>query len=210
LNHNGDALTFVLEVPIASLENRDSFSADKLVMKMIKTAFLLSLVLSGITLIAFAESKPPELMTVPRVDLTRYVGHWYEIAKYPNRFERDCDRDIKATYSRVETDEIDVVNACIEIDGKQKISKGKAKVVDDVSHAKLKVTFFWPFYGDYWVIDLDPDYRWVVVGEPRRKYLWIMSREPHMDAAQYAEITSRLAAKGYDPSKLVPVKHTNR
>jgi apolipoprotein D and lipocalin family protein len=72
----------------------------------------------------------------------------------------------------------------------------------------LKVTFFWPFYGDYWVIDLDPQYRWVVIGEPRRKYLWILSRHPHMDAAQYAEITSRLAAKGYDATKLVSVKQS--
>jgi len=160
--------------------------------------------------VAFAEPKPSELNTVPRVELTRYVGRWFEIAKYPNHFERECDRDTKAVYARLESGEIVVENSCTQADGKQKVSTGKAKVVDERSNAKLKVTFFWPFYGDYWVIDLDPQYRWAVVGEPRHKYLWILSRMPHMDAAEYAQITSRLAAKGYDASKLVIVRQSAR
>jgi apolipoprotein D and lipocalin family protein len=159
---------------------------------------------------SLAAAKPSELTTVPRVDLSRYVGRWFEYAKYPNRFERDCDRDIIAHYTRLESGEIDVVNSCTLSDGKPKVSKGKAKVVDEHSHAKLKVTFFWPFYGDYWIIDLDPQYRWAVVGEPHRKYLWVLTRLPHLDAAQYAEITARLSAKGYDASKLVRVKQTAR
>ena len=175
---------------------------------MIRTVLLLAILCALCTVIV-AEPKP-ELATVPRVELTRYVGRWFEIAKYPNRFERECDRDVKAVYTRLEDGSIEVENSCIQADGKPKISKGKAKVVDQQTNAKLKVTFFWPFYGDYWVIDLDPQYRWAVVGEPRRKYLWILSRHPHMDAAEYAMITSRLAAKGYDSAKLVQVKQTGR
>jgi apolipoprotein D and lipocalin family protein len=177
---------------------------------MTRTALLLLLLCSLAAVIAFAENKPAELATVAHVDLTRYVGRWFEIAKYPNRFERDCDRDVTAQYTRFENGEIEVVNSCTQPDGKPKISKGKAKVIDERTNAKLKVTFFWPFYGDYWIIDLDPQYRWVVIGEPRRKYLWILSRHARMDAAQYADITSRLAAKGYDASKLVGVKQSTQ
>ena len=169
---------------------------------------LILLLSSALCALSFADTKPPELATVPRVDLTRYVGRWFEYSKYPNRFERDCDRDVTAHYTRLENGEIEVVNACTQADGKPKVSKGKAKVVDEHTNAKLKVTFFWPFYGDYWIIDLDPQYRWAVVGEPHRKYLWVLTRLPHMDAALYTEITARLAAKGYDPSKLVKVRQT--
>lgn len=170
-----------------------------------RIALLILLGASAFAAVAVADSKPAELTTVSHLDLARYLGRWFEIARYPNRFERDCVRDITATYSRLENGDIEVVNACTMADGKQKISKGKAKLVDEKTNAKLKVTFFWPFYGDYWVIDLDPQYRWAVVGEPRRKYLWVLSRQPHMDPALYAEITSRLAAKGYDASKLASV-----
>ena len=177
-------------------------------MKILRTVLLLLFLCSVTCANAFGDSKPSDLATVPHVDLTRYVGRWFEIAKYPNRFERDCDRDVTAVYTRFEDGDIEVVNSCTQPDGKPKVSKGKAKVVDGQTNAKLKVTFFWPFYGDYWVIDLDPQYRWVVIGEPRHKYLWILSRHPRMDAAQYAEITSRLAAKGYDASKLIAVKQS--
>lgn len=175
-----------------------------------KNAFILLVFVSSISMMSFSDSKPRELTTVPRVDLSRYVGRWFEYARYPNRFERDCDRDVTAHYTRLENGVIEVVNSCIQADGKPKVSKGKAKVVDERTNAKLKVTFFWPFYGDYWIIDLDPHYRWVVVGEPRRKYLWVLTRLPQMDPAEYAAITQRLAAKGYDASKLVKVKQTAR
>ena len=76
-------------------------------------------------------------------------------------------------------------------------------MVDKQSNAKLKVTFFWPLYGDYWVIDLDPEYRYAVVSEPRRKYLWILSRTPQMESSTFDQITTRLRAMGFDPSKLI-------
>ena len=147
-----------------------------------------------------------DLQTVSSVDLKRYVGVWYEIARYPNRFEKKCAAAVTATYELRDDGKISVLNQCIEANGKTRRAKGKAKVVDPKTNAKLKVTFFWPFYGDYWIIDLDPDYRYAVIGEPNRKYLWILSRTPEMDPATYAAILERLAVKGYDSAKLVPTK----
>ena len=142
------------------------------------------------------------LETVPKVDLSRYTGHWFEIARYPNRFERKCDSNATATYSLRPNGTISVVNTCMTRDGKLTQSSGWAEVVDKKTGSKLKVTFFWPFFGDYWIIDLSPDYEYAVIGEPSRKYLWILSRTAKMDDKLYAEITGRLAAKGYDASKL--------
>ena len=112
------------------------------------------------------------LKTVDHVDLNRYLGKWYEIARLPNRFEKKCHRDVTAEYSR-DGQKIIVHNSCIQQDGKPNVAEGRAKVVDATTNAKLKVTFFWPFYGNYWIIGLDSEYRWAVVGEPGRKYMWI-------------------------------------
>jgi apolipoprotein D and lipocalin family protein len=142
------------------------------------------------------------LESVTWVDLDRYMGRWYEIARYPNRFERKCESNVTATYTLRSDGKVGVVNACRSREGKLKQSRGWAKVVDRKTGAKLKVTFFWPFFGDYWIIDLSPDYEYAVIGEPSRKYLWILSRTPAMDDRLYAEITGRLAAKGYDATKL--------
>lgn len=149
-----------------------------------------------------ASSEPP-LETVRHVDLNRYVGRWFEIARYPNRFERNCDRDVTAEYSIKQNGRIRVVNACTNRTGSIERSEGTAKIVDPSTNAKLKVTFFWPFYGDYWIIDLGNDYEYAVVGEPSRHYLWILSRTPALTDSVYQKITQQLPAKGYDPQKLV-------
>jgi apolipoprotein D and lipocalin family protein len=149
------------------------------------------------------------LESVPKVDLNRYTGRWYEIAKYPNRFERKCDRNVTATYTLRSDGKISIVNTCTTREGKLTQSNGWAKVVDQKTGSKLKVTFFWPFFGDYWIIDLSPNYEYAVVGEPSRKYLWILSRTAKMDDKLYAEITGRLAAKGYDASKLERGRQTD-
>src|SRR3954469_16364143 len=103
------------------------------------------------------------LTTVPSVDLQRYLGKWYEIARYPNRFERECVSDVSAMYLLREDGNIQVVNACRRSDRKIKESRGYAKIVEGSNNAKLRVTFFWPFFGDYWIIDLDRDYQYAVV-----------------------------------------------
>lgn len=148
------------------------------------------------------------LKTVDSVDLQRYAGDWYEIARYPNRFQKDCDSDVHVRYMLQGSDKLTVRNECRKANGKPDIANGTAKVVDPKSNAKLKVTFFWPFYGDYWIIDLDPRYRYAVVGEPGRKYLWILSRAKELDQESYQHILQRVAENGYDASKLVKTKQS--
>lgn len=145
------------------------------------------------------------LQTVSRVDMARYLGKWYQYAYCPNRFQpRDCGLTT-AEYSPLGK-RIRVVNTCFRDEAGQEVKRsvsGKAWATD-ASNAKLKVQFFWPFRGNYWVIDLDEqDYAYAVVGEPTRKYLWVLSREPEMDPAVYEGIKTRLAEKGYDPAGLV-------
>jgi len=144
------------------------------------------------------------LEVVPEVDLARYMGTWYEIARFPNRFEEGCVA-AKATYTLRENGTVDVLNECRidRLDGTLKTARGAARVVDRATNAKLKVTFFWPFYGKYWIIDLGDDYDYAVVGHPARKYLWILSRKPAMNDVLYGRLLETLSTKGYDVSRLV-------
>lgn len=146
----------------------------------------------------------PPLDVVDKVDLDRYSGRWYEIARYPNSFERGCV-GVTADYTPRDDGRIEVVNTCFEssLDGPSREIRGSARVVDETSNAKLKVTFFWPFEGDYWIIDLDEDYEYAVVGEPSRTFLWILSRTPQMDEAIYEDIVATLPSKAYDPDRLI-------
>lgn len=164
-------------------------------------------VLAGIWLLAWpAGSRAVErtLETVPHVNLTRYVGTWYEIASYPQRFQKGCT-GTTATYTLRANGTVEVINRCARdsLNGRVTVARGRARVVDRRTNAKLKVSFFWPFWGDYWIIDLGRDYEYAVVGHPSRKYLWILSRSPHMDDASYAVILERLRAQGYDTTRLV-------
>ena len=138
----------------------------------------------------------PPLEVVSHVELSRYTGTWYEIARYPNSFQKDCIHS-SAVYKLKADGTVSVLNSC-QKKGAMKTSEGKARVVDPITNAKLKVSFFWPFSGDYWIIDLGEDYDYAVVSEPRRKYLWILARDPQMDDRLYAEILQRLREKGFD------------
>jgi len=148
------------------------------------------------------KKEPPGV--VPGVDINRYAGFWYEIARYPNNFQKDCFGST-ATYSVREDGTIGVVNSCRKgaPDGPEKKVSGKAWVVDPDTHAKLKVRFFWPFSGNYWILQLDDSYRYAVVGNPSRTYLWILSRTPTLDTATYTAICEKLKAEGFDPDKLI-------
>lgn len=145
----------------------------------------------------------PELEVVEHVDLERYLGTWYEIASYPAWFQKNCTA-VTAEYSLRDDGLIRVINSCRKgsLEGTLKQSTGRAKVVDQTTNAKLKVSFFGPFWGDYWIVDLDPEYRWAVVGVPNRKYLWILSRTSTIDEELYREIVGRLPAIGYNPDRL--------
>ena len=144
-----------------------------------------------------AERAP--LPTVAEVDLTRYAGAWYEIALLPNRFQRQCVADTQARY-RLQEGRVEVLNRCRRADGQVEDIRGHAKVVPDSANAKLRVSFFWPFYGDYWVLDLDPGYRRVLVGTPDRKYAWLLAREPQLDEAQLQDLLDKAASLGFERS----------
>ena len=167
-------------------------------------AVLASVVLGGCATSTTVRLKLPPLTTVPKVELPRYLGTWYEIASFPQRFQKGCTATT-ATYALREDGQVDVVNRCRQdrLDGEEKEAKGRARVVDKETNARLEVSFFRPFWGDYWIIDLGADYEFAVVGHPGRDYLWILSRTPTLDAAVYDAILSRLQEKGYETTRLV-------
>jgi apolipoprotein D and lipocalin family protein len=156
-----------------------------------------------VTLISCQTPSTP-LDVVGAVDFDRYVGRWYEIASFPQRFQRGCVATT-ASYTRLEDGRIRVVNECRDgsFDGDLRQVEGVAWLANpDGSPAKLKVQFFWPFSGDYWIIELDPEYRYAVIGHPSRDYLWILSRAPTMDSGVYETLLSRIEAQGYDLDRL--------
>ena len=148
----------------------------------------------------------PVLEVVPQVDLSKYLGKWYELAHLPFKFEEGCN-ETTATYTQLDNGAISVLNECTK-NGKVKRARGKAKIVDKTTNAKLKVTFFWPFYGDYWIIKLGEYYEYAVVGTPDRKYLWILSRKPEMDNALFSELTQFAKSKGFDVEHLIGTRHS--
>lgn len=145
----------------------------------------------------------PPLEVVDYVEPQRYVGKWYEIARYPVWFERGCV-GVTADYELREDGRIDVLNTCREgeLDGPVRTADAVARIVDEETNAKLKVTFFWPFAGDYWIIGVDEEYEWAVVGEPSRQTLWILAREPQLQEEVLNGILAMLPEKGYEPSML--------
>lgn len=153
--------------------------------------------------------KKDDVKTVPTVDLKRYSGRWYEIAKLPNKFQKQCVGNTTAEYV-LKDENIEVINRCLKKDGQFDDAKGKAKIKDKQSNAKLEVRFapaalsFIPqVWGDYWIIDLEPNYQYAVIGNPDRKYLWILSRTPEMNDATYQNILRKIEKMGYNPNKLV-------
>lgn len=154
------------------------------------------------------------LKVVTEFDVNRYMGTWFEIARLPNPFQGDCAGTTTARYRLLDDGEIEVVNRCELLDGSFKEAKGRARRASaDGPPSILEVRFapailsFLPFvWGDYWIIDLAPDYRYAVVGEPERKYLWVLGRDPVMDEATFAEIKARAEQQGFDLSTIIRAK----
>jgi apolipoprotein D and lipocalin family protein len=147
--------------------------------------------------------KAQALQTVPEIDLEKYAGIWYEIASYPMRFQKGC-HCTTAEYTLSDRGYVVVENRCNRdsIDGRQSYIKGKAFVEKNSGNAKLKVQFFWPFRGKYWIIEIADDYSHAVVSHPDRNSLWILSRSPQMDSQIYEGILGRLKENGFDLSRL--------
>lgn len=144
------------------------------------------------------------LKTVDYVDLNKYAGLWYEIAKIPNSFQDHCVKGTTAKYTLTKDGEIEVINSCIDEDGEVDDADGVARIVDKKTNAKLEVSFVsflgWrPFWGDYWVIGLDKDYKWAIVGTPSRKYGWVLNRTPKLEQTTLDEIFSIIKNQGYNP-----------
>lgn len=148
------------------------------------------------------------LQTVREVDVDRYLGLWYEIARFPNRFEEHCEAPT-AEYALRDDGRISVTNTCRlhSPDGDLKVANGRARIVDEETNAKLKVSFFGPFWGDYWIIGLADDYSLAMVGEPRGRYLWILAREPFISDVTREEAMRHLEGLGYQIDALYFPQH---
>lgn len=153
----------------------------------------------AITLVATgcASKNTAPLPTVASVDVRGYMGAWYEIAMLPNRFQAQCVADTQARY-RLDGDQIRVTNRCRNAKGEVETAHGVAHAVDGSNNARLRVSFFRPFYGNYWVLAFGPGNQWVLVGEPGRDYSWVLARTPDLDATQLNTALGRAAALGFD------------
>jgi apolipoprotein D and lipocalin family protein len=179
----------------------------------ILTAFLLTLMLVATDISAQKTNSSNQVNAVTpvsSVDLKQYSGKWFEIARYQNKFQKNCIGNTTATYKMKEEGKFEVLNECLRKNGTVIDAKGEGKIIDKNSNAKLEVRFapgylaFLPSVrGDYWIIDLDTNYQYAVVGDPKREYLWVLSRTPEMNVATYQNILRRLETMGYKPGKLV-------
>lgn len=157
---------------------------------------------------AAAEERPP-LRTVPEVDLSRYAGRWFEVAHVPSWFQRDC-HDTNVEYTPREDGTFRVVNRCRHGGFQEPMDEARGKLWAPApgDTGKLKVQFFWPFRADYWIVELDPDYRWAAVALPDRSLAWIIARELPLDEATYAGIVERLRdVHGIDVARLQRTPH---
>lgn len=167
-----------------------------------KNIFKLLTIISIACLFTACSTKNPPLQTVEKVDLEKYLGTWYEIARYEHFFEKDC-KNVTANYSMLNEETIKVTNRCTKITTNENSEALGRAYATDTTNSKLKVSFFRPFYGDYWVLILDKNYDYVVVGTPNREYLWILSRENKISDSLKNEILQKLPTLGFDASKLI-------
>jgi apolipoprotein D and lipocalin family protein len=174
----------------------------------------ITVLLGALLLAGGVQGEPPQpVRTVAAVDLGRYAGDWFEVARFPNRFQKQCAGDVRATYARRQDGRLDVTNRCRTTGGTIEEARGIARVVDTSTSAKLKVRFApavlsWipAVWGDYWIVGLAGDYSWAVVGSPDRKYLWILSRSARLDGRAYASAVAAARANGFDTDRLVQTR----
>jgi apolipoprotein D and lipocalin family protein len=185
----------------AALQDRAEVGRVPLFIQEISMQFvrrLSAFFLSGCALAAMAQQP---VVSVPSVDLARYSGKWHEIASFPMFFQRNCIGDTTAQYTPAPDGVIRVRNRCRTESGLDE-AVGKATVVEGSNNSQLKVSFFWPFKADYWIVGLDPEYRWAVVGNPNRKYLWVLSRSPQLSSPLLEAALASASAQGFDLTQL--------
>lgn len=176
---------------------------------VMKYAFVfISLLGLVVSFSSFAKSSK-EVQTVDSVDLQKYIGKWYEVASIPQSFQKKCVGNTVAEYSFAEEGLIAVVNSCDTKSGKRSIATGRAQVVDTATNSKLKVTFvkfidwIFAFGGKYWILDLDANYSYALIGDPTRSYAWILSRQPYISVAQLLTLELKFREQGYDTCKIL-------
>lgn len=155
-------------------------------------------------------AEPPPVQALPAMDVQRYAGQWFEVARFPNRFQKQCSGDVTARYTPQADGNVQVLNRCRLADGRYDEATGQARLQDPAGrNTQLEVRFapawlsWLPWvWGDYWVIALDRDYRYALVGTPDRGYLWVLSRTPQLDERAYADMLEKAKAQGYDVSRL--------
>ena len=173
-----------------------------------RAAVMTAIALVGLGPARVAGQAPSPPVTVESVDLERYAGPWFEIARIPNRFQKDCARNVMARYTLREDGDISVLNRCTKSDGSRYEAEGIARIVDRESNAKLKVSFVsfagWrPFWGQYWILDVGEDYEYALVGTGDRRYGWILARAPELATETLDRLFARLAEQGYDPADFI-------
>jgi apolipoprotein D and lipocalin family protein len=166
-------------------------------------AFAASLVVLQVGCSTSNEANLAPMPVVANVDVARYLGTWNQVAWIPNSFQGDCASNTKATYS-LDGADLRVQNQCKDAKGKTTEAIGIAKIVEGSNNAKLRVSFFRPFYGNYWILALDPEYKWVLVGEPKRTFGWVLARDNKIDEATLNQILDRAVSLGYDRSAFKP------
>ena len=157
-----------------------------------------------------SDTIPDQVRSLPSVDLERYAGVWHEVARFPNRFQTQCLGDVTATYTLLPSEQIEVVNACRVEGGERTRAVGRARLARRGGPtSQLKVRFapailsFLPMvWGDYWILDITPEYGAALVGDPSRKYLWVLSRSKQIDPADYARLLESASAQGFDVTRL--------
>ena len=166
------------------------------------------MILISIIVAGFLSGQPTnELPTVGEVDFHRYAGLWYEIARLPNSFEKGLEC-VTAQYTVKDNGRIRVLNKGFSAKkGVFKTAKGRAWVPDDQFPGRLKVSFFWPFAGNYYIIELDKHYNFALVGDPSRKYLWVLSRTGELDESIYLKLLDKARTHGFETGKLVRIEH---
>lgn len=172
-----------------------------------KSVFLAVFMSVGLAVTSQAKS----VETVEAVDLVRYQGQWFEIASIPQSFQKKCLANVTADYKILPDQLVEVLNSCDTSSGRD-VAEGRAKIVDTETNAKLKVTFVklfkwvFAFGGDYWIIDLEPNYNYVVVGHPTREYGWILSRQPSLSMQDLVSISERLKEQGYNTCSFITTR----
>lgn len=165
---------------------------------------LIATIVVGILASGLSAAAPAPLTTVPSVDLQRYLGTWHELARYDNWFQDEDCVNVTAEYGIDEDGDVSVLNTCRDAAGAvTETAEGYARVVEGSGNARLRVSFFWPFFGDYWVVALADDYSWVIVSEPGRDYLWILTRSAQTPDTERDALVAKATELGFDPKRLV-------